>query len=428
MVPKINVPDKLAFTRYTTPNGIEVYQRYIPHANRTNFEVLCPAGSLSRYEDEDIENIPNGTQHALEHILMGYSAYDPNRHHALWQDVALAGGDLRAYTSPYYTMFRLVLPNMPEVAYLQRGLATQIRSPIFKENDLEEEKQIIKEEINESGRFGIFGSEIHWHMYTQWTSLTNFTADNMLGTSSDVDKITVHNLHQLHPHLLSNGMTVIASGGTIEPLLEELSQIPLRSSPLERLPIHIEWETTEFHEKTCTHPSLREKSSLVLGTLVSPHTSEHLTFLNILGDFLTHPQVGILSNGYCKDTPIQISWVCDTVATNKLFFRIRLEAPLAYRDYLKRNRQDILDYIFSNFSADTLNRYIDENRYAFLGKYNTVESQVNTAVEDFRSLNEIRNQTHINTIKEKFRDPNYVINMWNNHMSEWNSLMFLPQT
>lgn len=128
-----------AYQRTTLANGIRVITSRMTHTKAVSVVFLVGAGS--RYETDD----EAGVSHLFEHMLFKGTPSRP-RPRDISGVVESVGGTINAFTDRECTGYwcRMALP------HYRRGvevLADIIKSPLFRESDIEQEKHVVLEEI-----------------------------------------------------------------------------------------------------------------------------------------------------------------------------------------------------------------------------------------------------------------------------------------
>lgn len=131
--------NSMKIEQYQLSNGMNVILEPISGIHSVAFGVWVKVGSV----DENKEN--NGIAHMIEHMIFkGTSHYSAKQ---IADMTAEIGGNLDAYTSKECTSFYgwVLKENLSKTICL---LADMLKNSLFKEEDLENEKDIVKEEID----------------------------------------------------------------------------------------------------------------------------------------------------------------------------------------------------------------------------------------------------------------------------------------
>jgi len=123
---------------FTLSNGLTVLLEENHAAPVISFHMLVKVGSAVEKKNEA------GICHVIEHMLFKGTPTRPVG--AIAQDVEAAGGEINAYTSFDQTVFYINMASR----FAKEGLSIlsdAVQNPIFDENELEREKEVILEEI-----------------------------------------------------------------------------------------------------------------------------------------------------------------------------------------------------------------------------------------------------------------------------------------
>jgi len=129
------------YSKETLSNGLRVIYIEIPYIHSVVISGYIGVGS--RFEN----NKQLGISHLLEHMLFRGSREFENSYE-LFKTIDDIGGDIDAYTAPEYSAFTIHVLNK----YLENGLnilGNILLGGNFKDNDIETEKQILREEIGQ---------------------------------------------------------------------------------------------------------------------------------------------------------------------------------------------------------------------------------------------------------------------------------------
>ena len=126
------------YSRYRLSNGTRVVMEKVPHFNSVSIGVFINTGSIN--ENKEI----NGISHFIEHMLFKGTKTRTGKEIAEYIDNI--GGELNAFTDTEYTCFyvRTLDKHIDKAIDI---LADIINNPIFKDEDIKNEKKVIFEEI-----------------------------------------------------------------------------------------------------------------------------------------------------------------------------------------------------------------------------------------------------------------------------------------
>ena len=140
---KVENPKELVIGKLSNGMTYYIYPNKMPE-NRVSVNVLVKAGSLEEDEDQ------LGMAHLIEHLCFnGTEKYNKNEVVKYYQSIGLNfGGDLNAHTGFDETVYKIQLPTDNKEKF-EKGvevLKEMTLKPTFKQEDIDNEKNIIKEE------------------------------------------------------------------------------------------------------------------------------------------------------------------------------------------------------------------------------------------------------------------------------------------
>ncbi len=123
-------------------SGVRVLTSTLPHTNAVSLFILFGAGS--RYEDDELA----GSSHLFEHLLFKGTTKRPTPRE-ISEIIEGVGGMLNAFTDREMTGYwcRIPRPNWKEALDV---LTDMVLDPLFREDDIAREKQVVFEEIRAS--------------------------------------------------------------------------------------------------------------------------------------------------------------------------------------------------------------------------------------------------------------------------------------
>lgn len=126
---------------YALPSGLSVVYDDIPSVGTTALALFVAVGSRDERPHEW------GMAHLLEHLVFKGAA--DRDHRAIARQMDLLGSDINAFTTRDYTCFHAKVLDAEAVSAYQL-LRDMVRAPWLREEDLEREKQVVREEMKES--------------------------------------------------------------------------------------------------------------------------------------------------------------------------------------------------------------------------------------------------------------------------------------
>jgi predicted Zn-dependent peptidase len=185
-------------------NGIIVLSEHINHVRSIAIGVWIQAGS----RDEDESN--RGIAHFLEHILFkGTKTRDKSE---IAYSLESLGGSLNAFTSKDYTCFyaRALCEHLAQAIDI---LADIIQNPAFPEEEIEKEKQIVIDEINDVRETP---SELIFEKFYENLFPNHPLGYSILGNKKDVKSFTKQACEAFMAKNYTAPRTIIAASGYLE--------------------------------------------------------------------------------------------------------------------------------------------------------------------------------------------------------------------
>ena len=129
------------YTKRVLPNGLTIFTNPVANGASVLFTILVKVGS--RYETARV----SGISHFLEHVFFKGSQNYPDPS-SITTIVDSIGGDFNAATSKETTEY-YIKAEKHHFELIFDVLTDMITNPLFKEEDLEKEKGVVFEEINQ---------------------------------------------------------------------------------------------------------------------------------------------------------------------------------------------------------------------------------------------------------------------------------------
>jgi len=184
-------------------SGLRVASEHIPHVQTVTIGVWIRCGTFCEQQDE------MGLSHFLEHMFFkGTQSRNAREIVEAFDDV---GGELNAYTAKEYTCFfaKVMDEHLPLAVEVLSDMLTR---PLFAENDVAREKQIVLEEISlyEDAPDEIIHDKL---ADTIWPH--HPLGRPILGTRESIQAISVESLWKFYANHYCPGNIVIAACGHV---------------------------------------------------------------------------------------------------------------------------------------------------------------------------------------------------------------------
>ncbi|MCC6954587.1 MAG: insulinase family protein [Deltaproteobacteria bacterium] len=190
-------------SKHVLDNGTRVLVDEIPHLNTVAVGLCCVGGS----RDETPET--NGVSHLLEHLLFKRTSNLSVRDIA--EQIDELGGEINACTDPDSLLIHGVVPEDRADALLEL-LASLIADAQFTEDDLEVEKEIIRQEILDSDDHA--GDATYRHFRKQFWKDTTLGSP-VAGTKESVEGLGFKDVTKRLKTLRCGARTVLSVAGRI---------------------------------------------------------------------------------------------------------------------------------------------------------------------------------------------------------------------
>ncbi len=216
---------------YNLKNGLNVLMQEKDENNLVAFEIIVKTGSLFEANKQG-----SGLAHLLEHMVFkGTHTRDALE---IDNDIKALGGSINGYTSYQFTGFTLILPSENFEAGLEI-LSDMLKDPVFDENELKKEKDVILSEIkmNRDNPQRYFQREFWKHAFP--ISPYNLP---VIGFKPLFAALTRQDLVEFHNKWYIPNNMIIAVAGNIDPddafikIKEHFNDLPMGNFPQITLP------------------------------------------------------------------------------------------------------------------------------------------------------------------------------------------------
>ena len=195
------IPSTGTITEDRLSNGLRVFSNHVAHVNSITLGIWINSGSR-----EDPSEIA-GLSHFLEHaVFKGTLSRD---YITIARCIEQVGGYIDAYTTKENTCIYIrCLKTHSELAF--DLLADLVCNPVFPEEEIEKEKEVVIEEIH-----GIQDTpeELIFDQFDDLAFPEHPLGPAILGTEKSVERVTTETLHSfMHQHYVAPNMLITAVG------------------------------------------------------------------------------------------------------------------------------------------------------------------------------------------------------------------------
>ncbi|UCE20178.1 MAG: insulinase family protein [Gemmatimonadota bacterium] len=185
-------------------NGVRIVSEYIPHVRSVSIGVWIQNGS----RNEVVEK--NGISHFVEHMV--FKGTTNRTTEEIAQSLEAVGGHLNAFTSKELTCYyaRVLDEHVPLALEV---LADILINSLFKEEDIEKERQVILEEIK--NRDDTPDDLIH-DLFFRSLYEPHPLAWPILGSPENIRRFSAHELRCFVEDHYANNRTVVVAAGNVE--------------------------------------------------------------------------------------------------------------------------------------------------------------------------------------------------------------------
>lgn len=193
------------FERTVLPNGLRVITSKMPHTYAVSSVLIVGAGS--RYETDEHA----GVSHLFEHMLFKGTPMRP-KPRDISGEIESVGGTINAYTDREFTGYwcKMALP------HYRRGidvLADIVQNPLFRDNDIVQEKHVVLEEIRAAHDSPAATTSMLLDS-TMWPDQP--LGRDIAGSEETVNSITRDEMLQYHDKQYVGGNMALAVAGNVE--------------------------------------------------------------------------------------------------------------------------------------------------------------------------------------------------------------------
>lgn len=194
----------MSYELTTLPNGLRVITDHVPDMHSVAVGIWCDVGA--RYERAD----ENGIAHLVEHMMFKGT---PTRTAAqIAEAVEDVGGQMNAYTSREVTAYFIHLLK-DDVPLALEILADILQNPIFPEEELDRERQVILQEI------GMYHDSPDDHIFDLYQAKAfpgQALGAPILGTADIIQSLPQKSLFSYIRRYYTPGRLVISAAGAVD--------------------------------------------------------------------------------------------------------------------------------------------------------------------------------------------------------------------
>ncbi len=200
---------------FTSNNGLKVIYEHNDSFKSISFGIWVLSGSTIESEET------NGISHFIEHMVFkGSREFSREK---ISKKIEEFGGTVDAYTTKEYTAYygKVSVEDFKDAFYL---LSSMIKEPLFSEHDIENEKKVVIEEINEE-EDSVFDVLVNF-FYKKSFAGSSLSLP-ILGTKKSIGNFNSKLLRNFHSFFYQPSNIIITGSGALE--FEEFKSIVLNN-------------------------------------------------------------------------------------------------------------------------------------------------------------------------------------------------------
>lgn len=263
------------FQKAHLSNGLRVIT--VPMAGVKTVTVLVMVATGSRYETPEI----SGISHFIEHMPSKGTKKRPTSL-ALSSLIDSIGGATNAFTGKEYTGF-YIKAAAEHLELLLDVLADEFLNPLFRKEDIENERGVIIEEINmyedqPQARVG----EVFEELLYQGSPLSR----RISGEKETVSKITREQMLDFRHKMYHSGSSVIGVAGSMPPAVKDLVEKYFGAVPKGQGNSFLSADDSQERPKTAVYFKKTDQAHLCVGVRAYPLGHPDRYVLAVLGNIL----------------------------------------------------------------------------------------------------------------------------------------------
>jgi len=341
------------------------------------------------------------------------SRENPGIKNYLDKELSLVGGEFRAYTIQFQTEFNLTTPEN-ELSYYLPKVVRQIFDPIFIDEDIRVEKEVIKNERNQRKYFP-GKDELTEHMYTRWMNECRYEKEQLFGSNAVLDSITKEQLYDFHKNYFNKDIKVVVGGRFDLELVKKIfSKIKTKEIPLHNTPKEIVWIKKEYNELKLTDVNMNH---LVLGGFNTKKNQRINCQIGFIGDYLTNTAHGSLYN-WLRNKKCYIYAIESGLSDYQNACIWHINVPLDESRYADEIRNKI-DEIIIKALQDKKGVQIEVQRQLAerIYYYQTLKSRLDNAVDTLSTYGKIYTESDYQTCISECTDTEHLMRLYMDYYS-----------
>ncbi|HEU0050923.1 MAG TPA: insulinase family protein [Patescibacteria group bacterium] len=412
--------DRQVFEETRLSNGICTFH-YKDQSPLCFIKVLFPVGSA-----HSCGMFPPGMFHFLEHMVM---RRHPNSRD-LDQLVGLKGGDFRAKTTMFHTIYSLEVPAKHFQEVLPKFFSFLFEEPPLPEEAIRSERGIISSERRSRERWFPGDEEIEQYLRTQWMCDFALSLRQQLGSEDDLDLIDAQQLRNAYQSYFHPSILVLA-GGSVEPnpLFSRLETLKTHQTHLKNSYQRTSWANREYREH-----AFRDASRYVLnyGSIMKPCPELNVVFaIDFIMEYLTNGVHGPIYSWLREER----GWVYEVTwnsaiddhdpsleTDSEAAYEWHLFLPLANKNQVKETRKEFPERVKKALKNTSAIQREVERRLSIVEAYwyNQLKYIVEGAERSISTFGKIVAEAEYKKAFEACRNPAFLQQVWDLSFKEEN--------
>ncbi len=366
--------DRRAYQKYDLKNGITVF--YLP----MDVEIGQAIINIPFGHQNNINNIPLGGFHFLEHCVLNRSEKFPE-FESFGTFVGKEGGYKNGGTTWTETYFEIEVPSSVFMESFE-GILSHIYNPVFVQEDIDGEKEIIINERKKKGPYFPGTTEGGKYFLTEVIYNKPFSLEQIFGDDETISKMDIDLMKKLHQYYFTDRTTVFIGGTVpINECLSILEKIQTTKIVLPKKYDELDIVNGTYHEKSFfeTH-----RYEYALFYLLKNKTS-YLDFKSgqILFNALLNNYTGKIYKWLRNEIGVYEISKINTCVEDRVI--LGLEVPLSSYQKVSIIREEMDKRIVAALSDDTqIVDYIESQRRGDVFSFQTLDSRLTSIFNTYR--------------------------------------------